>query len=45
MHSGLRPEDSLIDPRYMPWPAMSIAWTDDELQALWRYLETLRPLS
>ena len=34
-----------MNPRYMPWPAMSVAWTDGELQALWLYLETLRPLS
>ena len=45
MRYGLRPDGSLINPRYMPWPAMSIAWTDNELQALWLYLETLRPLS
>ena len=45
IRNGLRPDDSLMNPRYMPWPAMSVAWTDGELQALWLYLKTLRPLS
>ena len=40
MRTGLRPDGSTIDGRYMPWRAVGQA-SDDELKAVWSYLRTL----
>jgi mono/diheme cytochrome c family protein len=40
LRSGLTPEGELLDPQYMPWPTYS-QMTDDELKAIWLYLQSL----
>lgn len=40
--TGLRPDGSPIDP-FMPWPKYS-GMTDEEIEAIWLYLESLEPL-
>ena len=40
IRSGMTPAGNLLDPRFMPWNRFN-AMTDDELGALWLYLQTL----
>lgn len=40
---GVRPDGTLLDPELMPWEAIS-RHTDEELQALWAYLQTVEPV-
>ncbi len=40
IRSGMTPEGNLLDPRFMPWNRFN-AMTDDELSALWLYLQSL----
>ncbi len=42
MRVGRRPDDSPIHP-VMPWEATA-SWSDAELAALWRYLQTVTPV-
>jgi mono/diheme cytochrome c family protein len=42
MRFGLDPAGNTIDPEIMPWPAIG-QMTDDELQAIWLYLQSLPP--
>ena len=37
---GMTPDGTLLDPRFMPWNRFN-AMTDDELGAIWLYLQTL----
>ena len=40
IRSGMTPEGNLLDPRFMPWNRFN-AMADDELSALWLYLQSL----
>lgn len=40
---GVRPDGTLLDPELMPWEAIS-RHTEEELQALWAYLQTVEPV-
>ncbi|MEZ4592991.1 MAG: cytochrome c [Chloroflexota bacterium] len=40
---GVRPDGSQIDPEQMPWQSIS-QYSDEELQALWAYLQTVEPV-
>ncbi len=40
MRTGTAADGHAIDPRFMPWQACR-RMTDDELQAIWNYLERL----
>ncbi len=40
MRTGYTPEEVQLAPEYMPWPSYA-AMTDEELQALWLYLQSL----
>lgn len=40
LRNGFTPESKVLDPQYMPWPTFS-QMTDDELAALWLYLQSL----
>lgn len=40
---GVRPDGSQIDPELMPWEAIG-RHSDEELQALWAYLQTVEPV-
>ena len=40
IRSGMTPDGNLLDPRFMPWNRFN-AMTDDELSALWLYLQSL----
>ena len=42
MRTGVKPTGEEVNPQYMPWPAIG-QMTDDELSALWLYLESLPP--
>jgi cytochrome c553 len=42
MRTGLRPEGQRLDNETMPWRSTS-EMTDDELRAMWLYLQTLSP--
>jgi len=42
LREGKRPDGSNID-KFMPWPAFS-KMTDEEIDALWAYLQTLPPV-
>lgn len=42
IRTGLRPDGTPIDP-FMPWPKY-MDMTDEELEAIWLYLESLEPL-
>jgi len=44
IRSGTRPDGSIIDAGEMPWAEISVYSTDEDLQALWVYLESLPPL-
>lgn len=44
MQQGIRPDGSAIDPS-MPWPQFSATMTEDELRAIWLYLESLPPVA
>lgn len=44
MRTGERPDGTQIDGRYMPWRAIGSS-SDQELEALWRYLQTIPPRS
>lgn len=41
MREGRRPDGSVLNP-FMPWPVLG-GMTDDELQALWLYLQSVPP--
>lgn len=43
MRTGERPDGSMINP-VMPWPAVG-KLTDDELSAIWRFLQTVQPVA
>ena len=40
---GVRPDGTQIDPKQMPWKSIS-QYSDEELQALWAYLQTVAPV-
>lgn len=40
MREGLRPDGTVIDPDEMPWDSYTLM-TDEELEAIWLYLQTL----
>lgn len=42
MRTGVRPDGREVDPQFMPWPVTN-HMTDDELQAIWAYLQSLPP--
>jgi len=42
MREGVRPDETVIDP-FMPWQATA-GWTDEDLSAMWTFLNTLLPL-
>lgn len=42
MREGVRPDGTELQTEYMPWPNMA-EFEDDELDALWMYLEGLEP--
>jgi mono/diheme cytochrome c family protein len=44
MRTGVRPDGQVLNPAFMPWPAVS-RFTDDELKAIWLYLSSLPALS
>ena len=41
---GVRPDGTLIDPEQMPWESIN-RHTDEELKALWAYLQTVEPVA
>jgi mono/diheme cytochrome c family protein len=41
---GVLPDGSQLDPELMPWESIS-QYTDEELQALWAYLQTVDPVT
>lgn len=43
IRTGLTPEGDLLDAEIMPWPAFAFM-TDDEIAALYLYLQSLEPL-
>ncbi len=43
LREGKRPDGSAIDP-FMPWQAMG-RMSDEELAAVWAYLQTLPPVA
>jgi mono/diheme cytochrome c family protein len=40
LRTGRRPDGRQIDARYMPWK-YTAQLTDDEIRAMWRYLQTV----
>lgn len=40
LRHGITPEGKELDPQYMPWPTFG-QMTDDELKAIWLYLQSL----
>lgn len=44
MREGVRPDDSQLDP-FMPWQTITSAFTDDELAAVWLYLQSVPALA
>jgi hypothetical protein len=42
VRSGMRPDRSMIDYRFMPWQGYQ-HMTDEELRSLWDYVTTLAP--
>lgn len=42
LKEGKRPDGTSLDEQYMPWP-LTAQMTDDELEALWSYFQTLPP--
>lgn len=42
MRSGVSPHGHELDPEFMPWQAFA-SFSDDELKALWIYLQSLPP--
>ncbi|MDX1613549.1 MAG: cytochrome c [Candidatus Promineifilaceae bacterium] len=43
LSTGVTPEGKVLDPQYMPWP-ITEPMTDDELTAIWLYLQSLEPV-
>lgn len=43
IQQGIRPDGTALDPA-MPWPVLSATMTEDELRAIWLYLESLPPV-
>ena len=41
MRTGTRPDGRILD-TFMPWPYYA-QMTDDELRAIWRYLQAMPP--
>ena len=44
MTEGVRPDGTQLDPELMPWESISLH-TDEELKALWAYLQTVEPVA
>lgn len=44
MRFGITLEGNQLDPEWMPWPAIG-QMTDEELQAVWLYLQSLPPVA
>ena len=42
IRAGVSPDGDVIDPKFMPWPWYA-KFEDDELSALWMYLQSLPP--
>jgi cytochrome c553 len=45
MHTGVTPSGHELDSKYMPVDEITTAFADDELRAIWMYLESLPALS
>ncbi len=43
VHTGVTPSGKKLDPALMPWQSMG-KMTDDELKAIWLYLQSLPPV-
>ena len=43
MRTGVEPDGEEMDPKYMPWKEIGLA-SDDELKAIWLYLQSLPKL-
>ena len=43
MRQGLRPDGTHVDPA-MPWQGTTAVWDDEDLMALFAYLQSLPPL-
>jgi mono/diheme cytochrome c family protein len=43
LRTGMTPEGKKLDSELMPWPSVG-KMTDDELKAIWMYLNTLPPV-
>ena len=43
LRTGVTREGRVLDPNFMPWPAYS-KMSDLELNAIWKYLNSLREL-
>jgi hypothetical protein len=41
---GVRPDGTLLDPEAMPWESFG-RYTDEELRALWAYLQSVAPVA
>lgn len=44
LQRGQRPDGSAIDEQAMPWNLYSLL-TDEEVEAIWLYLQSLEPLA
>ena len=44
MTQGVRPDGTLLNPEEMPWESFGL-YTDEELRALWAYLQTITPVT
>ncbi|HZD10846.1 MAG TPA: hypothetical protein VE553_05830 [Candidatus Binatia bacterium] len=42
MRTGISPHGHELDPEFMPWKSFA-RFSDDELKALWIYLQSLLP--
>lgn len=43
LREGRKPDGTVMNTQYMPWQATA-AMTDDEIRAIWAYVQTLEPL-
>jgi len=43
IRTGVTPSGHTLDPEFMPWPSYSMFY-DEELQAIWLYLQSLPKL-
>lgn len=44
IHTGTDPTGYQLNPATMPWKEFSVAYTDDQLKAIYAYLQTLTPI-